>query len=97
MPGPYRSMQNNFIAQTVRVRLSPENWARVKTLADMGGIFDNEFISLAVEFALAHVKSKPQKTQLMEYYFGMADAEDRLNVPAADEPVQEPEEGEDVP
>ena len=41
MPSPYRSMQNNFISQTVRVRLSPENWMRVKTLADMGGIFDN--------------------------------------------------------
>ena len=97
MPGPYRSMQNNFIAQTVRVRLSPENWARVKALADMGGIFDNEFISLAVEFALAHVKSKPQKTQLMEYYFGKEDAEDQLDVPAADEPDEKAEEGEDVP
>lgn len=96
MPGPYRSMQNNFIAQTIRVRLSPENWARVKTLADMGGIFDNEFISLAVEFALAHVKSKPQKTQLMEYYFGKEDAEDQLDVPA-DEPDEKAEEGEDVP
>lgn len=97
MPGPYRSMQNNFIAQTVRVRLSPENWARVKTLADMGGIFDNEFISLAIEFALAHVKSKPQKTQLMEYYFGKEDAEDQMDVPAADEPEEMSEEGEDVP
>ena len=97
MPGPYRSMQNNFIAQTVRVRLSPENWARVKTLADMGGIFDNEFISLAVEFALAHVKSKPQKTQLMEYYFGKEDAEDQLDVPAAEEPDEEAQEGEETP
>ncbi len=97
MPGPYRSMQNNFIAQTIRVRLSPENWTRVKTLADMGGIFDNDFISLAVEFALAHVKSKPKKTQLMEYYFGKEDTEDQLDVPSADEPDEAPEEGEDVP
>lgn len=96
MPRPYRSMQDNLISQPVRVRLSPENWMRVKTLAGMGGICDNDFISLAVEFALAHVKAKPQKNQLMEYYFGMADAEDQLDVPAADEPAQEPEEGEDV-
>lgn len=93
MPSPYRSMQNNFISQTVRVRLSPENWMRVKTLADMGGIFDNEFISLAVEFALAHVKSKPQKTQLLEYYFGKED-EDQMDVPSADETDKAPEEGD---
>ena len=91
MPSPYRSMQNNFISQTVRVRLSPENWMRVKTLADMGGIFENEFISLAVEFALAHVKSKPQKTQLLEYYFGKEDAEDQMDVPSADETDKAPE------
>lgn len=97
MPRPYRSMQDNLISQPVRVRLSPENWTRVKTLADMGGIFDNEFISLAVEFALAHVKSKPQKTQLMEYYFGKEDAEDHLDVPAADEPDEKTEEGEETP
>ena len=89
MPSPYRSMKDDSIIQTVRVRLSPDNWKRVKKLADMGDIFDNEFISLAVEFALTHVSARQPK-KLMEWYFGESSTEDKMILPGVDEP--EPEE-----
>ena len=96
MPSPYRSMKDDSITQSVRVRLSPDNWKRVKKLADMGDIFDNEFISLAVEFALTHVSVRPQPKKLMEWYFGEeSSTEDKMILPGVDE--LEPEKEEDKP
>ena len=95
MPSPYRSMKDDSITQSVRVHLSPDSWKRVKELADMGDIFDNEFISLAVEFVLAHVSVRPQPKKLMEWYFGKESTKDKMIVPGVDEP--EPEKEEDKP